>query len=293
MPTPARRIGHTATFFPEMRSTSASSFGVVTRTVSVGSSFVASYVRSSVSSLTSWRNIWVFVCSSRSRPSLCADERMLDRDELRGGRRGPRHRPHVLERGEPAEPRVERARLAEREAARPQCLEAGFGAESASTMMLATSRRSASSNPRIVTAGVPSRTPDATVGGRSSYGTVLRFAVMRISCSRSSASFPVQSERRRSSWTRCVSVPPVSRSMPPADQRLRQHVRVRAHLRLVGAERLRCGDPEARRLGRDRVLERPALHSRKHRPVERLRVLLLAEHEAAARAPRASCASSR
>ena len=81
-------------------------------------------------------------------------------------------------------------------------------------MIRATSRKSSSSKPRIVAAGVPIRTPDAIVGGRSSNGTVLRFTVSFTSCSRSSASLPVQSVPRRSSWSRCVSVPPVRTSIP-------------------------------------------------------------------------------
>ena len=39
-------------------------------------------------------------------------------------------------------------------------------------------------------AGVPSRTPEATIGGRGSNGTVLRLTVIPTSCSRSSASLP-------------------------------------------------------------------------------------------------------
>src|SRR5439155_18122647 len=64
---------------------------------------------------------------------------------------------------------------------------------SASTMIRPTPRKSSSSKPRIVAAGVPSRTPDATVGGRSSNGTVFRFAVILTSWRRSSASLPVHS----------------------------------------------------------------------------------------------------
>ena len=83
-------------------------------------------------------------------------------------------------------------------------------------MIAPVSRKSSSSKPRIVIAGVPMRTPDATVGGRSSNGTVLRLTVMRTSCSRSSAALPVHSELRRSICIRCVSVPPVTSSRPPA-----------------------------------------------------------------------------
>ena len=66
-------------------------------------------------------------------------------------------------------------------------------------MIRPTSRKSSSSKPRMVAAGVPIRTPEATVGGRSSKGTVLRFTVSFTSSRRSSASFPVQSVLRRSS----------------------------------------------------------------------------------------------
>jgi hypothetical protein len=62
---PARSTGQTASFFPDTRSTSVHSSGVSTLTVSVGRSFVASYVRSEVSSLTSRRKSPVDVRLSR------------------------------------------------------------------------------------------------------------------------------------------------------------------------------------------------------------------------------------
>ncbi len=71
MPMPARRIGQTATFLPEMRGTEALSSGVEISTCSVARLFVASYVSSSVSSLTRRRKSAVEVLTSRSRPSLC------------------------------------------------------------------------------------------------------------------------------------------------------------------------------------------------------------------------------
>ena len=67
---PARRIGQTATFLPEMRCALIRSSGVSISICSSASVFVASYVSSNVSSLTSWRNIWVVVVTSRSSPSL-------------------------------------------------------------------------------------------------------------------------------------------------------------------------------------------------------------------------------
>jgi len=76
-------------------------------------------------------------------------------------------------------------------------------------MIVPTSRMSSSVNPRMVAAGVPMRTPEAIVGGRSSKGTVLRFTVIATSCSRSSASRPDHCVGRRSICSRWLSVPSV------------------------------------------------------------------------------------
>ena len=115
-----------------------------------------------------------------------------------------------------AEARVERPLLAERVDAPAQRVEVGRSRRARRTMMRPVSRKSSSSKPRIVIAGVPMRTPDATVGGRSSNGTVLRLTVICTSCRRSSAALPVHSELRRSICIRCVSVPPVRISRPPS-----------------------------------------------------------------------------
>src|SRR5207253_6507123 len=58
---------------------------------------------------------------------------------------------------------------------------------------------------------------------------------------------------------------------------------VRSDLRLVLAEGLAPGDPEAGRLRRDHVLERTALHAGENGAVDGLRVLRAAEDEAGAR----------
>ena len=151
-------------------------------------------------------------------------------------------------------------------------------------MIRPTSRKSSSSKPRIVAAGVPIRTPEATVGGRSSNGTVLRFVVSLTAWSRSSASLPVHSVRRRSSWSRCVSVPPVRTSRPPSMISAASASAFGAHPRLVLAERLGRGDLEAGRLGGDRVLQRASLQPREDGTVDRRGVLLAAEDEAGPRA---------
>ena len=70
---------------------------------------------------------------------------------------------------------------------------------------------------------------------------------------------------------------------PAFVQRLGERVGVRADLPLVLAEGVRAGDPEAGRLGRDRVHERTALHPGEDGAVDRLRVLLLAQDEPGAR----------
>ena len=68
--------------------------------------------------------------------------------------------------------------------------------------------------PRVASARVPTRRPLVTIGGRGSNGTALRLTVMPMSCRRSSACWPSSSDSRRSTSTRCTSVPPV-RTLTP------------------------------------------------------------------------------
>ena len=145
-------------------------------------------------------------------------------------------------------------------------------------------RSRASSKPRIVAAGVPRRTPEATIGGRSSNGTVLRFAVSLHSSSRSWAARPVQSVRAQVELDE-MRVGAAGEHVEAAfDQRRRERVGVRADRALVLAERVGRRDAEAGRLRSDRVHQRAALHAGEVRAVERRRVLLAAEDEARARA---------
>ena len=67
-------------------------------------------------------------------------------------------------------------------------------------------------------------------------------------------------------------------------QRLAERPRVRDRLALALAELLAARDPQAHRLRGDDVLERPALLAGEHGLVDRLRVLLLAQDQARARA---------
>ncbi len=73
---------------------------------------------------------------------------------------------------------------------------------------------SASPKPRVVTAGVPTRTPDVTKGLSGSKGMVFLFTVMPARSSASSKSFPVNPFERMSSSIRWLSVPPVTSVKP-------------------------------------------------------------------------------
>src|SRR5215212_7652953 len=83
-------------------------------------------------------------------------------------------------------------------------------------MTSATSANCSSPKPRVASAGVPIRSPDVTIGGRGSNGTAFRLTVMPTSCRRSSACLPSSCDSRRSTSTRCTSVPPVSTLTPAA-----------------------------------------------------------------------------
>ena len=201
-------------------------------------SFVASYVSSSVSSLTSCRNICVVVVTSRSSPSLCwtsgwstsvTDRRRVIRTVSLSDVRGSR-----------GSPRVERPPLAQRGAARRERGDVGVVRQRADDDPRRPRGSRPSSKPRIVAAGVPRRTPEATVGGRSSNGTVFRFAVsshlvqpLLGVLARPFGAAEIELEEMR--------VGASGEHVEPAlDELVRERVRVRAHLRLVLAERLRA-----------------------------------------------------
>src|SRR5829696_4093564 len=121
IPSPARRIGQTATFLPEMRGTGATSSGVSISTSSVGRSFVASYVRSSVTSSTSLRKCTVGVFRSRRYDTLCWTSGCMTWMTGTTGLRDVR--------GVPAEAGVQRPPLAQRLGAGPQPFNLGVGLE--------------------------------------------------------------------------------------------------------------------------------------------------------------------
>ena len=222
---------------------------------------------------------------------LVLDERVLDLDDAaavfvsvtvttrrRSSSRGSRDRAAASRRAPPFGSAARRGRVSRRVR---------------STMMRPISRKSSSSIPRIVAAGVPMRTPLAIVGlplverNRVAVHGQLHLVQPLLGV----LAGPVG---RAEVELQQVRVGASGEHVEPAvHQRLRERVRIAPDLRLVVAERLRRGDLEARRLRRDRVLERAALHAREDRAVDCLRVLLPAEDEARARARRASCASSR
>ena len=163
-------------------------------------------------------------------------------------------------------------------------------------MIWPTSAKSSRCRPRVASAGVPMRRPEASIGGRGSKGTALRLTVIPISCSRSSACLPLSSgcRPRRSTSARCTSVPPVSTSMPWPDcspsaadrvhERLGDRLRARHRAALALGEQLRFGDLQRDRLGGDHVLERPALLAGEDGGVDLFGELLLAEDDPRARA---------
>src|SRR6516164_5678230 len=75
---------------------------------------------------------------------------------------------------------------------------------------------SAMPKPRVVPAGVPSRTPEVTVGFSGSNGMAFLLQVIRARPSAASATLPVSRFLRRSTNIKCVSVPPDTMSKPQA-----------------------------------------------------------------------------
>ena len=70
--------------------------------------------------------------------------------------------------------------------------------------------------PRVVPAGVPSRTPDVTNGEAGSNGTAFLLHVIPARPSAASAALPVTPLPCRSTSTTWVSVPPDTTPSPPS-----------------------------------------------------------------------------
>jgi hypothetical protein len=81
-------------------------------------------------------------------------------------------------------------------------------ASSARPIRSATDSISGSRSPRVVTAGVPIRSPLATIGGLVSNGIVFLLTVIPAFSRAFSASLPVTPLEKTSSRNRWVSVPP-------------------------------------------------------------------------------------
>ena len=143
---------------------------------------------------------------------------------------------------------------------------------------------SSSFMPRVVTAGVPRRMPPALKGLCVSNGIAFLFTVMPAWSSTSETSLPVMILRLQIDEHEMV----VGRARDDAEavflHAFAERLGVADDLLLVGLELGPERFAERDRLGRDDVHERAALHAGKHLRVDFLRVLFLAEDEAAARA---------
>ena len=89
--------------------------------------------------------------------------------------------------------------------------------------------------PRDVTAGVPTRMPEPTIGFSGSYGIVFLFTVIRTSPRAASASLPVTPSGRTSTSMRWLSVPPETIEAPRIGQRSGQDAGVVDRRLLIGA----------------------------------------------------------
>ena len=81
-------------------------------------------------------------------------------------------------------------------------------------MMLAISRISGSSMPRVDGPGVPTRMPDGVDGGFGSNGIWFLLRAMPTSSHTASAALPSMPSGRRSASSRCESVPPETMRSP-------------------------------------------------------------------------------
>ena len=81
-------------------------------------------------------------------------------------------------------------------------------------MNSATVSISASAMPRVVSAGVPSRMPLATIGGCSSNGMAFLFTVMPARPRAASQTVPVRPRENTSTRSRWLSVPPLTMRKP-------------------------------------------------------------------------------
>ncbi len=146
----------------------------------------------------------------------------------------------------------------------------------------------------MASAGVPTRRPLVTIGGRGSNGTALRLTVMPMLSQPVLGLLAVElglaqiDEREVDVGAAGEQVDAVA----GIEQLLGDGLGAVERALLALLEGLRRGDLQRDRFTRDHVLQRPALLAGEDSGVDRLGVLLLAEDHAAARAADASCGSS-
>ncbi len=90
--------------------------------------------------------------------------------------------------------------------------------------------------PRVVSAGVPMRMPEATIGELVSKGIVFLLTVIPALSSVFSATLPVMPLAKTSTSIRWLSVPPLTSRQPSPASAGRERRRVRDDLLLVGLE---------------------------------------------------------
>ena len=138
--------------------------------------------------------------------------------------------------------------------------------------------------PRVVTAGVPMRTPLVTNGERVSNGTAFlihrdaRFIEGLLRDLAGQFRFAQIDEHQMIVGAVGSQAKPVSSS-----SRLRERLGVFDDLLLINFKFRAQGFFERHRFGGDHVHQRPALHARKNFAVDRLGMLGFAQHHAAAR----------
>ena len=135
----------------------------------------------------------------------------------------------------------------------------------------------------MVTAGVPSRMPLATIGGLVSNGIAFLFTVMRGAAERRFGHLAGDALGEDVDQHQVVVGAAADHAEAAGDQPLGQRAGVGHDLPLVVDEGRIGRLLEAHRLGGDHVHQRSALHAREDRPVDRLGVDVAAQDQAAAR----------
>ena len=137
--------------------------------------------------------------------------------------------------------------------------------------------------PRVVTAAVPMRTPEATIGELVSKGIVFLLTVIAAASSAFSADLAGQAAASDVHQEEVIVGAARNDAKALRGERRRERRGVGDDLRLVGAKSVGERLAERHRLGGDDVHQRTALETREDRAVDLLGVLRLAHHHPAAR----------